>query len=203
VLYFAPKRDRIFVLATFELEKRYLATYLECRSIIERYQLHAFPLDVLPDATRIEYIELGNKYRSERDSINRLQPRMAQIAERYGGPDVTSYFLDTTTMPDYSRNRSSVFTGEDNNVWKDGTAQLIGHIQLAEDEDFKKLRNPLNWIYLPLRTVLRVPMHLLQLSGTTFGKFWDKLAELMAGLLVLAMILFILFWFFGVPSDTL
>ncbi len=46
-------------------------------------------------------------------------------------------------------------------------------------------------------------MELLHLSGTAFGKFFDKLGEYMAGLVALGIVLFILFWFFGVPSDQL
>jgi hypothetical protein len=203
MLYFGPKRDYKFVLATFGLEQHYLQTYGQFLSFVALHHLDTFPPDRLSPDEKAQFVGLSERYRAERDAINRLQARMTQVADRYDGPDVTSYFLDTTAPPDYSRNRPSLFNAEDNNVWKDGRQRLIGHIQLAKDEDFKKLCNPLNWIYLPLRSVFRVPMEVLHFSGTAFGKFWEKLAEGLAMLVMLAIVLFVLFWFFGVPSDAL
>jgi hypothetical protein len=201
MLYLTPKSEYKHVLGLFVAETRYLETYMTMLRFIEANQLHTFPPNVLPQPKQEEYVQLIQQYRSQRDAINRSLPLASQIADKYGAGDVTSYFLEATEFPDYSVVRPRFFAKEDDTLWQDSVHRLLGYIELARKNDIKTLLNPINWVYLPLRSLLRLPTSLLGITGTVVGKFWDKAVELLAMFLMLVVILFVLYWFFGVPSD--
>jgi hypothetical protein len=201
MLFFTPRADEKLVNEVFKLEGGFLQTYHELLAFIERNQLHTFPFDALSPEKKEEFVALSNRYRSQRDVISRLLPRMEQIADRYGGSDITPYFLEWTETPDYNERRQRFFGPPDARLWQDGMQQLLGRIDIRRSEDSKKLWNPLNWFYLPIRALLIKLMGLFSLSGGPVSRFWGKFAELLAGVAALALILFVLFWCFGVPSD--
>jgi hypothetical protein len=201
MLYFTARADESELTALMTSETELLETYMAVCRFINQNQLHTFPIDVLPPAKLQEYISLSEQYRSQRNIINRRIPIAARISKRYGVADVTPTFLEATTLPDYGDGHPNVFGKSDYDLWQDCMQQMLGHIELAKKQEFRRLCNPFNWFYLPLLRLFRAPMELIGKSGTAFGKFWETLSSLLAGVAVLALILFILFWFFGVPSD--
>jgi hypothetical protein len=200
MLYFTAKDDCGYIEAQLVFQKTYLDGYYASVNFVQQNQLWIVPIDRLSTQRQMEAESIAQTYHSKRNFVTSSLPRMAQIADRYESPDLTSYLLSTTEMPDYNGNRPRFFVGEDFNVWNDGMQRLLGAVQLRKVEEWRKIRNPINWPALVVSMLLYLPVSIVKSFGIKTGKFWDTFTDMTAKVIVMAIILFVGYYYFGVTK---
>ena len=101
MLYFTPKGDLIRVETLFDLEQRYLIAYFKLLQYAQSKQITVFRLDVLSPDVRLQHLENAKTYSGLRASVSEYIHPFEKLTERYKAVDPTSYFLETTRLPDY------------------------------------------------------------------------------------------------------
>jgi hypothetical protein len=178
MLYFTPKSDLKTVEALFALEQRYLDAYFQLLQYAESKQITVVPLDILPENVKNQHLENAKTYSALRASVSEYVHPFDELADRYKAGDPTSYFLETTKLPDYGSPRPSIFNEEDKAHWLDKTHALSGAIKHKKSQDFRHLINPLYWIYAFFHSILHF---------TGVGKLvGEQIAKAISALLVVA-----------------
>ena len=154
MLYFTPKADLRTVEALFALEQRYLEAYFQLLQYAESKHMPLFPFNVFPQEVQQQHLEHAKAYSDLRACVNEYVHPLERLTERYGAVDPTSYFLETTKLPDYGSGRPSIFNAEDKAYWLDKTHALRGAIKFNEARDFRHLVNPFYWVYAFFHSVL-------------------------------------------------
>ena len=181
-------------------QKAYLDSYYSSVNFVQQNQLWLVPIDKLTPQRQSEAEIIGQTYHAKRNFVSASLARFSQIAEGYGTPEVTSYLLSSTVMPDYNTSHPNFFVGEDFNIWNDGMQRMLGAIKFRKEEERKKITNPFNWPAFAVSLLLYLPISILKSAGLKSGKFWDTFTDLIAKVIVLALILIVGYHYFGVTK---